>query len=342
METKNELDPEPESPVEGEVIEEEPSGELTLNSLAVREKGAGGLIATAKHDVLKVFREKSIAMTYPEDWILFKRPDEAGGQITGFLSDAGCKRVSPLWGYSITPEGGAQNFNVEKIDVGEDYLIVVRADAVNHTTGDSLRGVEGCRGSDEDFVKNVSGTRKLSYVRKAAFRNLYGNIIRQLGGLDSTPLSELQRVWGPLGRKWQNCPKGRGFGGAAARYGDAGEEVTGPKCPKCGGGMKLIKPKEGQKWSAFWGCLKGKDHCSGTVKDSEYQVQAPGPEPEREGNGTDNTIGENLGEEKNRLLKRIQGQPWEAETKKEILKAKDTDSLLDILTTIVDHERGNK
>jgi len=350
QQVKQPIEPDPENLVTSLVVNEAtPAGEeLTLDALAVREKGAGAAIARAKMDILKIYRESSIGMTFPEDWILFKRPDESGGGITGFLSDAGCKRVLPLWGIDIIPEGGAKTFCTEKADVGDDYLITVRGDGFNHTTLAGIKGVEGCRGSDEDFVKSQTGTRKLAYVRKAAFRNMEGNIVRKLTGLDAVPLSELQRIWQPLGRNWELAARGRGFGGSAVRYGDAGDDVTGPKCPICSGSMKLIRPKAEQKWSAFWGCNKGKGKCPGTVKDSDWNAElakrpaessAPEGEPPP---GGDNYVspGGNIGEDKNRLLERIKGTAWEKEFKSMILKATSADDLLDVLTAINDREKG--
>lgn len=39
-----------------------------------------------------------------------------------------------------------------------------------------------------------------------------------------------------------------------------------PVCPKCGSRMRLIKPKRGDNWKAFWGCSKYKiTGCSGTI-----------------------------------------------------------------------------
>lgn len=352
QQAKQPIDPDPENLDTSLIVNEAtPTGEeLTLDALAVREKGAGAAIARAKTDILKIFRESSIGMTYPEDWILFKRPEESGGGITGFLSDAGCKRILPLWGIDIVPEGGLKLFVTQKDDVGDEYLISVRGDGFNHTTLASIKGVEGCRGSDEDFVKHVTGTRKLAYVRKAAFRNLEGNIVRKLTGLDAVPLGELDRIWKPLGRNWETAARGKGFGASAVRYGDAGDDVTGPKCSICGGSMKLIRPKEGQKWSAFWGCSKGKAKCPGTTKDSNWQAElakypaeSAAPEGEPPPGGENYVSGSgNIGEDKNRLLDRVKGTAWEKEFKSMILKATNADDLLDVLTAINDREKGGK
>ena len=39
-----------------------------------------------------------------------------------------------------------------------------------------------------------------------------------------------------------------------------------PVCPKCGSPMRLIKPRSGQKWKAFWGCSKYRiTGCHGSI-----------------------------------------------------------------------------
>jgi ssDNA-binding Zn-finger/Zn-ribbon topoisomerase 1 len=40
-----------------------------------------------------------------------------------------------------------------------------------------------------------------------------------------------------------------------------------PNCPKCGSPMRLIKPKRGQPWKAFWGCTKYRSTgCRGSIE----------------------------------------------------------------------------
>jgi len=49
-----------------------------------------------------------------------------------------------------------------------------------------------------------------------------------------------------------------------------------PYCPECGGRMKLRRPKLGQKWSTFWGCVDY-PNCEGT-----RQIMSDGrPEDDR-------------------------------------------------------------
>jgi ssDNA-binding Zn-finger/Zn-ribbon topoisomerase 1 len=45
------------------------------------------------------------------------------------------------------------------------------------------------------------------------------------------------------------------------------QKKTAPKCPQCGADMRLIKPKSGERWQAFWGCTKYRQTgCRGSKK----------------------------------------------------------------------------
>ena len=40
-----------------------------------------------------------------------------------------------------------------------------------------------------------------------------------------------------------------------------------PKCPKCGAGMRMVKPRPGQRWKALWGCTRYKaGGCRGSLE----------------------------------------------------------------------------
>jgi len=47
----------------------------------------------------------------------------------------------------------------------------------------------------------------------------------------------------------------------------ASKKASVPNCPKCGSPMRLIKPKRGQHWKAFWGCTKYRSiGCRGSIE----------------------------------------------------------------------------
>ena len=60
---------------------------VTLSELAAL-KGEALEVVNARVQVLETLRKAAIRMTSPEDWLLFKSPDDQGGQIVGYLQDA--------------------------------------------------------------------------------------------------------------------------------------------------------------------------------------------------------------------------------------------------------------
>src|SRR5262245_5651050 len=74
-----------------------PEVPLTLGDLEVLKGEAIERIQT-RDQILLTLRRASIRATMPEDWVLFRAPE---GQVTGYLEDAGCMRVRPLWGIRI-------------------------------------------------------------------------------------------------------------------------------------------------------------------------------------------------------------------------------------------------
>jgi hypothetical protein len=344
-------------PPEGEIVDDSPS--MTVNALALKPGTQGLEALKTRTEIVRTLREHSIAMTDPQDWTLFKKPESQGGLITAFLEDKGCQRIKPLWGIDVVPQGWPENskFAVEKLDIGDEFLITVTGDSYCKLTDSWVRGVEGSRGSDEDFAKQQTGTRRLAHVRKAAFANLDGGCVRKQTGLSGVALQELVRAWKPLGKDWNQCNKGRGFGGAEKNYG-TGDTGAEPKCPKCQGPMKLITPKPGASWSAFWGCKKGKDECKGSVQDADWQkvlaarkadapeaaqsTQEPaGREPGDDSgseHGTDKP--EKLGEKKNRLGDLLKASKLPDARKQElrsaIIGAKTVEELIDVEAAITE------
>lgn len=174
-------------------------------------------------------------MTDPEDWLLFRSED---GRVTAYLQDCGCERIRPLWGIDIHPT------KTEKIDQDkQEYMVVVTGDAVSNVTKKVVEGLEGARCSTDDFCRYKNGAQKLLSVRKAARANLDGGCVRELTGLSSVPMEELNEAWKGTTKTSDHCRLGRGFGSKAERQNVAvsydGKEA--PKCPKCGAAMRLKK-----------------------------------------------------------------------------------------------------
>jgi len=121
--------------------------------------------------------------------------------------------------------------------------------------------------------------------------------------------------------------------------------------------MKLIKPKNDQKWKAFFGCLKGKGKCLGTIKESDWQAElanraakdvpqgeaephgeAPEELPTQSGQEPDGAQAQ-IGARKNKALGRIKGNLYEKELKELVLRARTAEDMTDVETVISDREK---
>lgn len=233
----------------------------TLNELALR-KGEAVEIIEARIRILETARLAAIRATHPSDWLLFKAKDEQGGQIVGYLQDSGCERVRDIFGISIehvsTPEkiAGA---------TPQEFHYLVSGDGRCSLTAQYIQGIEGGRSSTEDFCKDKTGAALELAVRKAARANLDGQIVRELAGLASVPIAELESAWTGTHKKVEQCRRGRGFGSAderlgATRQGDP--DVEPPTCPHCQPPhtVKLrYRPAKGDR-KAFYGCPHYETH----------------------------------------------------------------------------------
>lgn len=231
--------------VDGEVIENQalvlqhPAAPATLEQIAALGDGAKEIVR-ARIQVLQTLRKASIQATSPEDWLLFHAVDRRNGQerTVGYLQDAGCDRVASLWGIEV--------FGIEKPerimanDGTAHFMYLIRGSGRCSITGQTVEQMEGGRSSSDDFCKDEKGTALELKVRKAARANLDGNIVRELTGLKSVPLNELQRAWEGTTKDWNRCVKGRGYGSGKPEAVDNGQSVStgpAPNCPVCSGPM---------------------------------------------------------------------------------------------------------
>jgi len=250
----------------------------TLNELAARTDDALAIIDT-RIRVINTVRGASIAMTHPEDWVLFKAKD---GRVVGYLEDVGCNRVRDLFGISVYNVG-----NYEKVagSTPEDFTYFLRGDGRCSITGQVLEGIEGARSSTDDVGKGKVGAQLDITVRKSTRANLDGNITRRLAGLQSIPVEELDAAWKGTAKKSAHCRLGRGFGSQAERQGaeirqaQQPPDVTPPTCKVCGATMQF-KPAgqstSGTNYDAFWSCpdrnTKHKDQKS-AINDSDWRKE---------------------------------------------------------------------
>lgn len=206
-----------------------PDTPVTLSELAAR-KGEALEIIDARVQILDVLRRAAIRATSPQDWVLFKSPDD---NITGYLQDAGCERVRDLSGIEIFKVGTMQRISTNDPDV---FHYIVSGSGRRKLTGQVVENVEGGRSSTDDFCKDKKGAERELAVRKAARANLDGRIVRELAGLSTVPLEEIVAAWDGTSKKAEQCRKGRGFGTGKERVGGVNEkqpDLAPPRCTHC-------------------------------------------------------------------------------------------------------------
>jgi hypothetical protein len=121
--------------------------------------------------------------------------------------------------------------------------------------------MEGVRYSTDDFARQKpEGIQRRVAVQKAARANLDGSITRELAGMRSVPVQELDQAWAGTWKSTSSCALGRGFSSKDARMGAPDETTAGiapadvPVCDLCQ--IKLVyRPAK-----KFWGCPNYKNH----------------------------------------------------------------------------------
>lgn len=237
-----------------------PAVPVNIDELAAL-KGAAIEVIDARIQILETARFRAIRMTHPEDWVLFKSPDD---RITAYLQDAGCERVRDILGIEVFDIISPQKVVAPD---GKSFGYIITGRGRSRLTLQEVEAMEGGRESTDDFCKDLSGVKQDLRVRQAARANLDGNVVRELAGLKNVPLEELLRAWEGTGKKAEHCRKGRGFGTRDERLGAIREsepQVEPPTCPHCppvnGMPVKLkYRAAKGDR-KAFFGCPNFESH----------------------------------------------------------------------------------
>jgi hypothetical protein len=252
------------NPVDAEVVDAEPKhlirhpgAPTNLNELAGR-KGEAVEIIEARVQVVETLRRASIRLTSPADWLLFKAPDDQGGQIVGYCQDSGAERFRDLWGIDVFDVSDPEKITGNDANV---FTYIVRGSGRCRITGQTLEQIEGARSSTDDFCKGVTGVALEVLVRKAARANLDGGVTRELAGMKSVPVEEIEEAWKGTPKKIEQCRHGRGFGTRDERLGARNAKapaVDPPVCPHCQS-VGVFRPgKDGRP--GFYGCPKYQSH----------------------------------------------------------------------------------
>jgi hypothetical protein len=238
-----------------------PDVPVTLDGLAAL-KDEAKLILTTRNELWDTAWLAALRRTTPSDWVLFKRGEEDGGQITGYLQDGGGDRVRPVMGIGIVNVSAP--IKIINGNDPTDFHYVQSADGFCRLTGERVYQIEGARWSKDDFAKDKTGTALEVAVRKACRANLDGSIVREFG-FKSVAIEEIARAWQGTGKNVEQCHHGRGFGTRDQRRGKGGEQapedaaaLIPPKCHICQKPMRLVKGTKG--W--FYSCADFRAHGS--------------------------------------------------------------------------------
>lgn len=243
--------------------------------------------------ILGSMRRASIAMTFPEDWLLFRAEDPRTASVSqyGYLQDKGCQRIRDLWGIDTRNIGPMDEKGLPglRVDAGDgSFSIVMIGDGYCYKTGQTVERIEGGRSSKDDAVtkfiqaeeragRKVTEAQLDLTVRKNARANLEGNIVRRLTGMSGVTIEELADCWKGSGRDVAQCILGRGYGQGqrpTPRAKTDGQQETPsgesratyeadvpPTCESCNVRMTLGlvpagKKANGQRYPAFfsWSC----------------------------------------------------------------------------------------
>jgi len=255
-----------------------PDVPTTLGELAAR-KGEGLEILDARVTVLASARKAGLRLTSPADWVLFKSPEEHGGQVVGYLQDAGCDRVRDVTGIEIF--GISVPEKVSGADPTEFHYIV-RGSGRCKMTRQVVEDMEGGRSSTDDFCNGKRGVELELLVRKAARANLDGNIVRELAGMKAVPVEELEAAWSGTHKQISQCRLGRGFGTRDERVGGRSEkapDIEPPVCQHCGS-KGVYRPAKNDR-KAFYGCPNYTKHPDKKfiVDSAEWAAKQARPAP---------------------------------------------------------------
>jgi hypothetical protein len=266
--------------IDPEVVHEEtalarPSMPMTIDELAVIPNDQAKQIIDTRYDIICLLQRRSISLTAPQDWLLFKTPE---GAVTAFLQESGCKRIWHIWGIEIDPSAEWEKI---KDDETGDYAYKCFGNGVCAVTGMSVKHIEGVRYSNENYCKDLPRLQQEVRVKQAAMANRDGNIIRALTGLKSVALEMLEEVWKGSGKTSALCNLGKGYGSRTERRGaevhdQAPKDVTPPICDICGKNMKYIAASD--RYKAFWSCPDkkkgpdGKYNNHGSVEADKWEA----------------------------------------------------------------------
>lgn len=234
---------------------------VTIEELAAIASSAAIKNIESRFTIVDTIQVRAIMALFPTDIVVFKAPEESGGQVTGYVMDAGLKRALQAGGIEIF--GVSDPVRIEGSEPGT-FSIRYWGSGRSTITGHVIEKVLGARSSTDDACKGLTGIALEDKVLKMARANLDGNIGRKLLGLQNLPAERIQHAWSRCNppRSLEQCPRGRGFGTREDRQGvGKAPSVTPPKCTVCGTDGVWRAGKDGKP--DFYFCPNHQKHPAG-------------------------------------------------------------------------------
>ena len=250
---------------------------IAISELAIMKDEEGIQVIENRFKAVLNLRMHSIALTWPSDWNLYRTQE---GVVTGYCSDAGCKKFWQLWDIAIYPKFGFET--VRDDDNPRNYAVMIRGDGYSDVTKTDVYDVFGTAFSEDEFFRGLSPLFKRVRMQQKAIANRDGNIIRNLTGMKIVPIELIESVWLGSGKDIRNCNYARGFGTRVERLGaqiqqeDSIPPEMEPTCSKHKGMKMRFYPAgksrtSGRPYAAFWSCsVQG---CKETKRHSEVLAQ---------------------------------------------------------------------
>jgi hypothetical protein len=155
--------------------------------LPITDAVLAGRMVDQRVTFFRSIREKTVALTYAQDWVDFEGKP--------YLQASGAERLTPLWGIYI------QNIRMEpnleetrrRLRAGEHVSVEVTAVAGSRVTGERSEFVGGRSSDDGWFADRRGGIQTLDPedLRKAAYSNLEVNVVMRLLGLRGLTWTDL-------------------------------------------------------------------------------------------------------------------------------------------------------
>jgi hypothetical protein len=156
---------------------------------------------------------------------------DAQGREVGMISDAGAKKVAPLWSIRIRdvqPINSMGLFEPVRKDLDDGAFSLAGSCIAYCGLTDTEARINATRASNEDFIGRVENDRdeqgkivkrtiNVADLAYSVMTLLHTKAVRGFAGLHRVPAAELADAWAGTWKKLENCTRGHGYGTSTDR-----------------------------------------------------------------------------------------------------------------------------